>query len=77
MVLHFLLDHFVYGLSNFYSSQHSTEAFKRSFVHSCITKLNSKFIFGFKLTRERRKKKKVKIGIPHLELVLQILDLVT
>lgn len=48
IVLHFLFDHFIWSVSNFHSSQHSTEAFKRSFVHSCITKLKSKSRFGFK-----------------------------
>lgn len=47
IVFHFLSDHFICNVSNIHSSQHSTEAFRRSFVHSCITKSKFKFRSGF------------------------------
>lgn len=64
IVLHFLFNHFICSMSNFHSSQHSTEAFKRSFVHSCITKSKSKSRFRFKPSPSPPK------TIPHVELAL-------
>lgn len=57
IVLHFLCDHFIRSVSKLHSSQHSTEDFKRSFVHSCITKSKLKSIFGFKSSLSSSKKK--------------------
>lgn len=64
IVLRFLSDHFIYSVSNFHSSQHSTEDFKRSFVHSCITKSKSLSRFGFKPSPQKKE------SIPHIELTL-------
>lgn len=76
MCFHFHCDLFICSVSNFHSSQHSTEAFKRSFVHSCITKSCPYLDFNSLPVSPPQKKKNPKPSYRTLNFKSLIKDLV-